>query len=179
MPSLLFGGKMKIGFYFVESEYIKFLKEREVNFRGFTTVPNVVYHSREKFLFGEVLEVGGMSYLVPVSSYTKKQQDNFLIEVSDHHKNKVAGSLRFNYMIPVPAKCLKPFDFKRFITDENRRNLIEKEYRYCKKKIAVIQKQAKKTYERVTNKTDENLVKNSCDFKLLEQAYAEYMEAEY
>ena len=35
----------------------------------------------------------------------------------------------------------------------------------------------KKTYERVVNKVSEGLVNNACDFKLLEQAYKEYIES--
>lgn len=167
---------MKIAFYFVDERYINFLKETEIQSRGFTTVPNVVYANRNKFLYGAVLNIDGMSYLVPVSSYTKKQQDNILIKISDHHKEKVVGSLRFNYMIPVPDKCLIAFDFKHDIFSEQRRVFIEKEYRYCKSKLSAIQKAAKKTYQRVVNASDDNLVKNSYDFKLLERAYIEYID---
>ena len=53
---------------------------------------------------------------------------------------------------------------------------IEKEYRFCKSKLSAIQKAAKKTYQRVVNASDDNLVKNSCDFKLLERAYIEYID---
>ena len=38
-------------------------------------------------------------------------------------------------------------------------------------------RQAQKTYERVVNKVSEGLVNNACDFKLLEQAYKEYIES--
>lgn len=167
---------MKNVFYFVEEDYIEFLKEKEINHRGFTTVPNVVYNSREKFLYGAVLDVNGIKYLVPVSSYIKKQQDNLLIKVKNHGKEVAVGSLRFNYMIPVPQKLLHIFDFKKDIENQERKVLIEKEYRFCKSKLAIIQKRAKKTYERVINKVDENLNKNSCDFTLLEKAHDEYIQ---
>ena len=32
---------MKISFYYVDSEYVEFLKDTEINARGFTRVPNV------------------------------------------------------------------------------------------------------------------------------------------
>jgi len=166
---------MRIAFYFVNEAYIEFLKEREIQKRGFTTVPNVTYNSRNKFLYGAVLEINNIKYFVPVSSYTKKQQDNFLIKITDHHKDKVVGSLRFNYMIPVPDKCLKLFDFKIDEESSERRIFIEKEYRFCKNKRSAIQKNAKKTYNRVINAVDEALIKNSCDFRLLEQAYRDYI----
>lgn len=168
---------MKIAFYFVDEQYIEFLKEKEIQHRGFTTVPNVAYSNRNKFLYGTVMEVNGFNYFVPVSSYSKKQQDNFLIKVKDHHTEKVVGSLRFNYMIPVPEKCLKPLDFKTGIKEENRRIFIEKEYRFCKSKRSAIQKGAKKTYERVIGAVSDTLVKNSCDFALLEKAHQEYLES--
>lgn len=167
---------MKIAFYFVNEDYINFLKEKEIYHRGFTTVPNVVYSNREKFLYGTVLEVGEINYLVPVSSYARKQQDNFLIKVSDHGKEKIVGSLRFNYMIPVPRKFLHVFNFKKEIDNQERRVLVEKEYRFCRKHLATIRKRAKKTYDRVVNKVDQKLVKNSCDFPLLEKAYKDCIQ---
>ena len=48
---------MKIAFYFVDVDYIKYLKEYEIKHRGFTTVPNVTYSNRKKFLYGTVLEI--------------------------------------------------------------------------------------------------------------------------
>lgn len=72
---------MKIGFYYVDINYINYLKEIEIEKRGFTTVPNVEYTSRNKFLYGAVMEIDGINYYVPVSSYTKKQKDNIQIKV--------------------------------------------------------------------------------------------------
>lgn len=167
---------MKIAFYFVDENYIDFLKQTEINTRGFTTVPNVKYSNKNKFLYGTVMDINGINYFVPVSSYKKKQQDNIQIKITNNHKLESVGTLRFNYMIPVPKTCLKLFDFKSTDIDENRKILLEKEYRFCKNKISIIQKQAKKTYERVINKKDENLIKNSCSFKLLEEAYYKYIE---
>lgn len=175
-PFAVFWGEiMKIAFYFVDEKYIDFLKGKEILKRGFTTVPNVEYQNRSKFLYGTVLDINGIKYFVPVSSYDKKQQDNMLIKISSHKKEKVVGSLRFNYMIPVPDKCLKVFDFKNSIEDSARRIFVEKEYRFCKSKLSSIQKTARKTYERVITSDNEELIRNSCDFKLLEQAYNEYI----
>jgi len=166
---------MKTAFYFVDETYINYLKDYEVKHRGFTTVPGVVYSNRKKFLYGAVLEIDKKKYLVPVSSYTKNQRENMLIKISDHHKNAVVGSLRFNYMIPVPDKCLHLFDFKNDAESHEHRIFIEKEYRFCKSRISAIQKLAVRTYNRVISKVDDELVRNSCDFKLLEQAYDAYI----
>ena len=141
---------MKKGFYFVDDDYISYLKSKEIEARGFTTVPNVDYTSRKKFLYGTVLEIDGLTYFVPVSSYSKKQQDNILIMIKSRGKMEREGSLRFNYMIPVPIKCLRYFDFNKDPdVDEGRKRLLDKEYRFCKSKTAAIQRQAKRTYDRV------------------------------
>jgi len=42
--------------------------------------------NREKFVYGMVFEIHGISYFVPISGYVKKKQDNFLIRVKDHKK---------------------------------------------------------------------------------------------
>ncbi len=78
------------------------------------------------------------------------------------------------YMIPVPDKCLHLFDFKNDAESHEHRIFIEKEYRFCKSKLSAIQKLATRTYHRVISKVDDELVRNSCDFKLLEQAYDEF-----
>ncbi len=89
------------------------------------------------------MSVNNVDYYVPFSYYDRQQEDNILIKVDYHKKTKVAGSLRFNYMFPVPKKCL-------------------------------IQKKALKTYNRVLKGDDEELLKNSCLFLVLEEACIEY-----
>lgn len=167
---------MKIAFYFVDAEYIEYLKNIEMKNRGFTTVPNVHYANRDKFVYGVVLAIHELNYFVPVSSYIKKKQDNILIRIKEHKKEKIAGSLRFNFMIPIPKECLIPFDFKTAKIQEAKKVFVEKEYRFCRSNLSAIQKQALRTYYRVVNKTDEVLLKNSCDFKLLEKACESYTD---
>lgn len=167
---------MKIAFYFVDAEYIEYLKNIEMKSRGFTTVPNVHYANRDKFVYGVVLAIHELNYFVPVSSYIKKKQDNILIRIKEHKKEKIAGSLRFNFMIPIPKECLIPFDFKTAKIQEAKKVFVEKEYRFCRSNLSSIQKQALRTYYRVVNKTDEVLLKNSCDFKLLEKACESYTD---
>ena len=163
---------MKISFYYVDEKYIQYLKEIEIKERGYTTVPNMTYHHTNKFVYGVVLSINEVNYYVPFSHYTRKQEDNILVQVKDHKKNKPVGSLRFNYMIPVPKKCLQMVDFNDF--DEKRRILLRKEYKSCLSMLSRIQKKANKTYERVIHKKDETLIKNSCMFERLEVACKEY-----
>ena len=163
---------MNTTFYRIDEIYIDYLKQAEIDARGFTTVPNVSYANNDKFVFGTVLDIDNISYFVPVSSYDKNQADNMLIQVKDKGNIKTVGSLRFNYMIPVPVKCLKPLDFSALSPDY--RMLVEKELRFCKKNKAAIFKKVEKTYYRVLNKVNDELTRNSCDFKLLEIKCKEY-----
>lgn len=173
---------MFASFYYIDENYIKYLQTEEIKYRGFTCVPNVTYSNKEKFVFGIVLEVKTskcyIPYFVPVTSYNKNQEDNILIKVKHNKQLVCVGSLRFNYMFPVPIACTKQLDFKDKIYTNEYRLLLEQEYRYIKKtiKLVNIQKQAKKTYERVVGGLDENLSKNSCAFSILEQAYIEYID---
>ena len=154
------------------------MKSVELKKRGFTTVPNVEYSNSTKFLYGTVLTIRDIYYFAPVSSYKKQQKDNIVIKVKSFGKLTAEGSLRFNYMIPVPEKCLTLFNFKEKNLSVERRNLIEKEYRFCKTNHVRIQKQAQRTYYRVVHQTDTELSKNSCDFLALEDAYFEWKKWE-
>ncbi|MDD3360415.1 MAG: type III toxin-antitoxin system ToxN/AbiQ family toxin [Hespellia sp.] len=161
-------------FYRVDEEYNKFLQEYETKYRGTTKVPNIRYADRNKFAFGAVLNVQGKKYYVSVSSFDKRQEANILIRVEGDAK-PVKGSLRFNYMIPVPDSCLTKLVIKD-VEDEKYRVLLNKEYRFCVENIERIQKKANKIYEMVTKNRKPLLTENSCDFQLLEKGYEEYIK---
>ncbi|MCD7847459.1 MAG: type III toxin-antitoxin system ToxN/AbiQ family toxin [Oscillospiraceae bacterium] len=160
-------------FYRIDEDYITYLQKYEKAKRGFTRVPNVKYADRNKFAFGAVLEVGGIKYYVSVSSYTKPQEANILIKVPGDSQ-EIKGSLRFNYMVPVPEKCLTRLVIKD-VEDERYRRLLDKEYRFCQNNADRIQKKAEKIYNMVVSNRKQILTDNSCDFKLLEQACREYL----
>lgn len=166
------GGYMEICFYHINNDYINFLKKYEREQVGHTCVPNIQYKTSDEFVFGAVMDINGMSYFVPVSSYSKNQTDVILIR-DKKNKSDILGSLRFAYMLPVPRSCLIKLDINS-ITNEYSKVHISKELAFCRRERDKIFKQAEKTYFRVINKVDKQLVKNSCDFKVLEQAYAEY-----
>ncbi|MCM1330453.1 MAG: type III toxin-antitoxin system ToxN/AbiQ family toxin [Ruminococcus sp.] len=159
-------------FYHVSNNYIDFLKKFEREKAGHTCVPNIQYKTSDKFVFGAVMTINNMNYFVPVSSYSKNHEDVILIR-DKKDKTKILGSLRFAYMLPVPRSCLIKLDINSAANEYSRVH-ISKELAFCRRERDKIFKQAEKTYFRVTNKVNEQLVKNSCDFKLLEQAYTEY-----
>lgn len=120
------------------------------------------------------MKVNGINYYVAVSSFDKKQEANILIRIPGD-KKEVKGSLRFNYMVPVPDDCIQKLIIKD-IKDEKYRTLLNKEYQFCMDNTIRIQKKATKIYEMVTTNRKQILTDNSCDFHILEAGYQEYIE---
>ena len=75
-----------------------------------------------------------------VSSFDKKQEANILICILGDEK-EIKGSLRFNYMIPVPEECIERLVIKD-VEDEKYRLLLNKEYQFCMDNAERIQKKA-------------------------------------
>ena len=161
-------------FYRIDEKYNQFLQRYEKEKRGVTKVPNLKYADRDKFAFGAVMKVNGINYYVAVSSFDKKQEANILIRIPGD-KKEVKGSLRFNYMVPVPDDYIQKLIIKD-IKDEKYRTLLNKEYQFCMDNTIRIQKKANKIYEMVTTNRKQILTDNSCDFHILEAGYQEYIE---
>ncbi len=137
-------------------------------------MPNVQYQSgNTKFFYGTVLTIEGMNYFVPISSKIHNRQDD-IINTNDKFKSK-SGTLRFMYMLPIPKKCLSFLDLSQ-VQNYTQKERIRKELAFCRRNKDKIEKQAKHTYERIANRINDDLVRSSCDFKLLEKAYREYCE---
>ena len=161
-------------FYRINEEYNKFLQRYEKEKRGITKVPNVRYADHNKFTFGAVMQINNMNYYASVSSFDKKQEANMLIRVPGDDK-EVKGSLRFNYMVPVPDECIERLIIKD-IQDEKYRMLLNKEYQFCMDNAEKIQRKANKIYEMVTTNRKQILTDNSCAFQILEEGCREYIE---
>ncbi|MEG1926860.1 MAG: type III toxin-antitoxin system ToxN/AbiQ family toxin, partial [Ruthenibacterium sp.] len=160
--------------YDVDKNYVDFIQTAETTKRGFTRVPNMDYAGREqKFLCGIVLQINGMNYYVGATSYAIPQTENILIEFKDDKKNPIKGSLRFNYMFPIPTECVKV----RIIDNEQnpiRRTFLAKQLHFFNNNVELIQRKALSTYKKVIGGYSPFLVKNSCDFSLIESACLEY-----
>ena len=174
-PRFVYTREDEMDFYRIDEKYNRFLQKYEKEKRGITKVPNIRYTDRNKFAFGAVMQVNGMNYYVSVSSFDKKQEANILIRVPGDEK-EVKGSLRFNYMVPVPEECLEKLVIKD-IEDEKYRLLVNKEYRFCMENAERIQKKANKIYEMVTTDRKQILTDNSCAFHILEDGYREYIKS--
>ena len=117
--------------------------------------------------------MNGINYFVPVSSKIKNDQYSMLIKTKDK-KDPIKGSLRFRYMIPIPNCCIIPLDIKTMI-EAGRQRLVQNELAACRKNRDAIFEKARRTYSDVITYSTPALKKNSCDFKLLEKAYNEYL----
>ncbi len=170
---------MELSLYYVNKKYINYIQAVEKDSRGFTHVPNMEYPNREqKFVCGVVLDIRGFQYYVPVTSYSEQKKDNILINITKDKIKPIKGSLRFNYMFPVPNECVTEL----IIGDEpdiKRRMLLNKEFEFIVNNKARILNKAKQTYSKVVNKVNEYTVNNSCDFKLLEDACIRYFDVNY
>jgi protein AbiQ len=176
-PLLVFRGvntMEKLDFYTVKSDYVDFLKNAEVTKRGFSRVPDMAYSDKQKpkFLCGIVLKVNDVDYYVPVTSFKQQMPDNFLIVAEN---GSVLSSLRFNYMFPVP-KALTAVRVIDSEPDAAYRSLLSQELRYCVNNQVYIQRLAERTYKRVLLGKNQGIVRNSCDFRLLEDKCREYCE---
>lgn len=161
-----------LNFYTVDQKYVKYLQNTEIEHRGFSRVPNMDYgkYRKQKFLCGIVLEINSLNYFVPVSSYKEKKADNFII--CDKNNNAVS-SLRFNYMFPIPLEIVKE---RRIDTEPDKayKTLLAQELKYCIKNQEYIRRLAQRTYKRVIMGKSPSLLRNSCDFSLLEKKCNEY-----
>lgn len=159
---------MKLKFYEVDSEYIKYLREN-----GDSKIPNIQYEKRKKFFCGIVLTINNFNYFAPVSSYNKKAHTTFLIMDKDRKTKelKAISSLRFSFMFPCPIEYLNQKDFSK--EDEKYQVLLRKELHYCNINREKIKKLANEVYnlgiKEVTRKKF-----NICDFKKLEEKCLEY-----
>lgn len=163
---------MNLFFYDVDTEYIKYLKATEITKRGFTLVPDIEYKNEKKMVCGVVLEINNFKYYVPISSYKIQQNNNILIRLDDDKFNPIKGSLRFNYMFPVDDQYIIQRDFSK--ETPGRAEFLRRQWVYCNSIEDDIKKIAKNTYDSVIAGTDKNLIKVSCDFKILEEAAKNY-----
>lgn len=107
----------------------------------------------------------------------EKQSENILIVVESDRYNKIKGSLRFNYMFPVPDNCIKERVIKNE-QDKGRRMFLNTQLQFCLDNEMQIRNQARRTYTIITKKLNPVLLDNSCDFKSLEDAFTKYIISE-
>jgi len=161
---------MKLKFYEVDGQYIKYLKEN-----GDSKIPNIEYSKHKKFFCGIVLTINNLNYFAPVSSNNKKVHTSFVIMDTDKHTKefKPISSLRFSFMFPCPIEYLSQKDFSK--EDKKYYILLRKKLHYCNINREKIKKLANEVYKLGLNEKTRKKF-NICDFKKLEEKCLEYIE---
>lgn len=167
---------MKLDFYNVDKEYVSYMQAAECQKRGFTRIPNMDYEGRkQKFLCGIILTapMTHLKYFVGVTHYKIQRSENFLIQI-ENDREPVKGSLRFNFMFPVPLQSVTRINIDEE-PDSNYRILLSKELKAINNNAEDITAKANSVYEKITSKKcSQNLLFNSCDFTYLEEKCIEY-----
>lgn len=171
---------MKLNLYCVSDKYIKYLMQFD----------NRIYDNKEdsrtykRKYVGIVLTINGFNYYIPMSSpkksdyvdYEKKiiRNDAKTI-IRIHNSGRLYGTLRISNMIPVPITELEPY----ILSDEKDlkyKQVILGELRYINNNSDKIVKYAKIVYNQKVKNIDVGYIKNTVDFKLLEEKLSYWNE---
>lgn len=151
---------------------------------------NKIYDNKEnsrthmRKYVGVVLTINGFNYYIPMSSpkksdyidYDKKiiRNDTKTI-IRIHESGRLYGTLRISNMIPVPITELEPY----IVADEKDlkyKQVILGELRYINNNTDKIIKYAKIVYNQKIKNIDVGYIKNTVNFKLLEEKLNQWNE---
>ena len=169
---------MKLNLYSVSDKYIKYL--RQFDDRIYDNKEENRTHERK--YVGIVLNINEFNYYIPMSSPKKSDYidyENKIIRndtktiIRIHNGNRLYGTLRISNMIPVPITELEPY----IVSNENDlkyKDVILGELRYINNNAEKIVKYAKTVYNQKVKSVDVGYIKNTVDFKLLENKLKEW-----
>ncbi|MBQ4938338.1 MULTISPECIES: type III toxin-antitoxin system ToxN/AbiQ family toxin [Citrobacter freundii complex] len=157
-------------FYTVSDSYISHLKNVD------DRVPDN-YGGGRAFI-GIVLEVNGLKYLAPLTSYKAKQDKIapstptiFKLHERNNPENKL-GMICLNNMLPVTDEVIELLDIdaqpKRY------QKMLYRQFEFIKLHTDDIEARAQNLYKMITVDKHTFFSRISCDFELLEQASASY-----
>ena len=160
-------------FYVVQDDYIIHLKTIDER------VPDNERGART--FIGIVLEVNGFNYLAPLTSpkphhqmLTASDPRFFKLHEKGNTKNEL-GMIRLNNMLPLAEGTYHLLDVSKEYNSY--RTLLANQIRFIASNQNKIKEKAKLLYEIVTSGKNEDLVRESCDFKALEKGCMKYTEA--
>lgn len=169
---------MKLNLYSVSDKYINYL--RQFDDKIYDNKEEIRTHER-KYL-GVVLTVNEFNYYIPMSSpknsdyidISKKiiRKDTKTI-IRIYEGNRLYGTLRISNMIPVLITELEPYMVSNE-TDLKYKEVILGELRYINNNSNRIIKYAKTVYNQKIKNIDIGYIKNTVDFKLLEEKLKEW-----
>ena len=169
---------MKLNLYSISDKYIKYLRKFE----------DKIYDNKEEIrvrtrkYLGIVLTVNDFNYYIPMSSpkksdyidYEKKiiRKDTKTI-IRIYNSDRLYGTLRISNMIPVPITELEPY----VISNERNKKykeVILGELRYINNNSEKIMKNAEIVYKQKLKNEEIGYIKNTVNFKLLEEKLKEW-----
>ena len=169
---------MKLNLYSISDKYIKYLRKFE----------DKIYDNKEEIrvrtrkYLGIVLTINNCNYYIPMSSpkksdyidYEKRiiRKDTKTIIRIDNG-NRLYGTLRISNMIPVLITELEPYMIE---TEQDRKykEVILGELRYINNNVEKITKNAKIVYNQRIKNENIGYIKNTVNFKLLEEKLEEW-----
>lgn len=169
---------MKLNLYSVNDKYIEYLRRFED--RIYDNKEDIRTQTR-KYL-GVVLTVNDFNYYIPMSSpkksdyidYEKKiirKDTKTIMRIYD--SGRLYGTLRISNMIPVPITELEPYILADE-TDMKYKQVILGELRYINNNAEKIVKNARIVYTQKIKNIDIGYIKNTINFKLLEEKLKEW-----
>lgn len=155
-----------IRIYEIKSEYIRYLSNYQ---------KHIFEHAdgkgRRKYI-GIVLEMHGMKYFAPLSSYKAKHKK--MKETIDFIKIKECAVINLNNMIPVPNSQIVEIDINKE-KDLSYRYLLQAESREVNRQKNRIRKNAEIVYShKKHNGNSTALAKRTNEFEMLEKLCKEY-----
>ncbi|MEQ5322982.1 type III toxin-antitoxin system ToxN/AbiQ family toxin [Providencia rettgeri] len=128
---------------------------------------------------GIVLEVNGVEFLAPLTSYKEKQDkipNNspliFKMYELGNEENKL-GMVQINNMVPVLDSEVELLDLS--VLDTKYQNLLNMQQQFLRKNQEELQRKATKLYKIVSKGFAKGIVNMCCDFKTLEAAMKTYV----
>lgn len=169
---------MKLNLYSISDKYIKYLRKFE----------DKIYDNKEEIrvrtrkYLGIVLTINNCNYYIPMSSPKKSDYIDYekgiirkdtktIIRIDNG--NRLYGTLRISNMIPVPITELEPYMIE---TEQDRKykEVILGELRYINNNVEKITKNAKIVYNQRIKNENIGYIKNTVNFKLLEEKLEEW-----
>lgn len=155
-------------FYEVDSKYIDYL----LPFAPHLFRNKHVGQQNERKYIGVVLEVNGMKYFAPLSSYKPKHEK--MKNGLDFIKVGNYAVVNINNMFPVPERCYAYVDFSKERNQQYKKLLIT-EYRIILGLQDKIRKNAAEVYkQKIQSRNKTALTKRCNDFLLLEEKCKQY-----
>ncbi len=162
--------------YDVDRNYTEYLQKKEIEERGFTTVPNFDYEDvgrEKKFVSGPVFEIDNIKYYVG-ASHKKILNDDCYPIYFEKEPGIIKGTLRFQYMIPIAPSAVK-FRNIRMEPSKSRRNFLWQYLKSIQKNKPFIMEKSNEVYlKQISNQIPEDLKDRFNQFKFLESKMIQY-----